>query len=112
MVVDKVEGVGRYYVLYAVHDVGVVSPSDPRITHLVAPLSYYRPCYAGWLASIILSCFPCFFGSSMDFEEGSEVERVSDVGSERLEMTQDDVILGLHLEISCFSDSSTGHGQV
>ena len=48
----------------------------------------------------------------MDFSEGSEVEELSDVGSERLEMTQDDVILGSHSEISRFSDSFIGHGQV
>ena len=103
---------GAAYVIYAVHEVGVVSSNHPKVTHLVAPLSYYQPCYVRWLVSTVLSCFPCFFGSSMDFEDGSEIERVSDVGSERLEMMQDDVNLGSHLEISCFSDSFIGHGQV
>ena len=60
----------------------------------------------------LLACLPCFFGPPEYFEGGSEVESVSEVDSERLEMTQDNIILGLHSEISHFSVSSIGHGQV
>ena len=114
VVVGNIEEVGRYYLLYAVREVGSLSLNSPMTTHLVMPLSCYRPSYIRCIARIFLACLPCCFGSLADFGEESEGEGVSEGGSKELEMRQVDVILGLHSELSQsqFSDSYFEHGEV
>jgi hypothetical protein len=117
VVVENIEEVGRYYLLYAVREVGFLPLNSPMTTHLVMPLSCYRPSYFRCIARIFLACLPCCFGSLADFGdfgEGSEGEGVSEGSSEELEMRQVDVILGLHSELSesRFSDSYSEHGDV
>jgi hypothetical protein len=110
VVVEGIVDVGRYDVVYAVREVRAPLATGPVTTHLVTPLSYFRPTFARYLVGAVLACLPCCFRSSMEFEEES---RAGD-GSEELEMTQTDISLGSHSELSesRFSDSLFEHGQV
>ena len=101
--------VGRYDVVYTVCEVGAPITGHAT-THLVTPLSHFQPMFACYLVRVILTCLPCCFRSLMEFEEES---RARD-GSEELEMTQTDISLGSHSELSVsrFSDSLFEHGQV
>ena len=43
VIVESIEGIGRYFLMYTVCEVGTIPLNSPRITHLVTPLSYYHP---------------------------------------------------------------------
>ena len=82
VIMESIEGIRRYFLMYAVCEMGSIPPNSPRITHLVTPLSYYCPGYIQYMVRALLACLPCFFGPPEDFEGGSEVESVSKVDSE------------------------------
>jgi hypothetical protein len=109
VVVEGIVDVWRYDVVYTLCEVG--APITGHATaHLVTPLSHFRPMFTHYLVGVVLACLPCCFRSSMEFEEESRGGN----GSEELEMTQTDISLGSHSEISesRFSDSLFEHGQV
>jgi hypothetical protein len=83
-------------VVYAVREVRAPLVTGPVTTHLVTPLSHVRPSFACYLVWVVLACLPCCFRSSVEFEEESRGGN----GSEELEMTQTDISLGLHSELS------------
>jgi hypothetical protein len=109
-VVEGIVDVGRYDVVYAIHEVGALPITSPVTTHLVTPLSYLQSICICYLAGAILICLPCCFSSAIEFREEFRAWN----GSEEMEMTQTDISLGSHSELnkSQFSDSLFEHGQV
>lgn len=102
-VVEGVEEIGRYFVLYAVREVGSAPMNSPLTTHLVTPLSFYRPFPIRFLYSVLTCCFPCMFRNSSVFEEDVEQE---DVEQESIAMTEVSSIISWH---SGDSGSSSGN---
>jgi hypothetical protein len=80
-VVEGVEEIGRHFVRYAVQEVGSLPANSPLITHLITPLSFYRPLPMRFIYSALTCLFPCMFRSSSVFEEESEQDMVEMTGS-------------------------------
>jgi hypothetical protein len=78
VVVEGIVDVGRYDVVYAVHDVRAPLVTGPATTHLVTPLSHFRPSFARYLVWAVLACLPCCFCSLMEFEEESRARNRSE----------------------------------
>jgi hypothetical protein len=111
VVVECIKDVGKKYVLYGVCEVGAAPINNPLMTHLVTPLSFFRPTFARYLVQAVLACFPCCFSSLEDFGETFEARS----GFEEMELGQTITSLGSSSRLegsSYFSDSSLDIGRV
>jgi hypothetical protein len=110
VVVEGIVDVGRFDVVYAVCEVGAPPMTSPATTYLVMPLSHFCPTFACYLVGVTLSCLPCCFHSLMELRGEFRARN----RSEELGMTQTDISLGSHFELSesQFRDSLFEHGQV
>jgi hypothetical protein len=68
-VIERVEEVGRYFVRYAIREVGSIPLESDMTTQLVAPLSSLQPFPLRFLAIIYVTLFAYFLRSSAVFGE-------------------------------------------
>ena len=111
VVVECIEDVGNKYVLYGVREVGAAPINSPLTTHLVTPLSFFRPTFTRYPVQVMLACFPCCFRSLEDFGEVFEVRS----GLEEMELGQTITSFGSSSRLegsSYFKDLSSDIGQV
>ena len=83
----------------------------PLTTHLVMPLSFFRPTFAQYFIQAVLACFPCCFHSLGDFGEQFEVKS----GSGEMELAQTITSFSSPSGLggsSNFSDSSSDIGHI
>jgi len=88
VILDGIIEVGRHFILYEVHEIGLVPLNCVQITQLAGPLSSHSSVFLRFLALLLMAVFPCFFRSSAVFGEQSMVSgsdedqsRFSDVSS-------------------------------
>lgn len=82
VILDGIIEVGRHFILYEVHEIGLVPANCVQITQLAGPLNSHSSVFLRLLALLLMAVFPCFFRTSAVFGEHDEVSG-SDEGQSR-----------------------------
>ena len=75
VVVKGIKEVGKYFILYEVHEVGMIPNGCAHITQLVIPLSSHPSSFHHLLGILMMVIFPCLYRSSSVFRKPGRVSR-------------------------------------